>query len=146
MGSQEGGNLATPPVTSSAVTPAPAGPTPQETAAANKAHEEEVKGLRAQIGALKTKHEADKRATRRAAIAYAINIWSSKSAKLTRDFLREALRLFQQYTFLRRALSQRDEQLKKATQRTLEQETVISELRQFLEEHRHAMAIIDEHL
>lgn len=58
----------------------------------------------------------------------------------------ETFKLFQQYTFLRNQLAKRDESLKKAIARTIDQEQVIGELRQFVEQHRHAMYIIDDHL
>lgn len=81
----------------------------RHTVVANKAYEDEIKSLRAQLDTVKAKHEADRRATRRAAIAYAINIWNTKSAQLAKEFLKEALRLFRQHTVLRRALAKRDE-------------------------------------
>ena len=43
-------------------------------------------------------------------------------------------------------MAKRDESLKKAIARTIDQEQVIGELRSFVEKHRHAMYIIDEQL
>ena len=60
---------------------------------------------------------------------YAINIWTNKSDQLAKDYMTETFKIFQQYTYLRNELRERDDQLKKAIKRTLDQESVIGELR-----------------
>ena len=51
------------------------------------------------------------------------------SKDLTDIFTKEGIKLLEQYTFLRRQLIQRDEQLMLATSRAIASESVVFELR-----------------
>lgn len=56
------------------------------------------------------------------------------------------VQFFKKYTFLRKQLLERDQQLTTCLKDLYAQEGVISELRQFLEEHRYAVMIVNDHL
>ena len=80
-----------------------------------------------------------------ASIAYAISYYKNKSIDLTKIFTQEGLRMIEKYTFLRRQLVQRDEQLRRAAMKSINNESIIMELRQFIEENLEpAMLIIEQ--
>lgn len=77
----------------------------------------------------------EKRLIKKSAVTYAITYYKNKSKELTQIFTTEGLRMLEKYTQLRRHLIERDDQLKMAAARTIIQESIIMELRQFIEEH-----------
>lgn len=65
---------------------------------------------------------------------YAIIYFKNKSKELTSILTIEGIKMVEMYTFLRKNLIKRDEQLMMAARRNVFQESVISELRQFIDE------------
>lgn len=76
---------------------------------------------------------------------YAIIYFKNKSKELTSILTIEGIKMVEMYTFLRKNLIKRDEQLMMAARRNVFQESVISELRQFIDENiEPALQLIDE--
>ena len=76
---------------------------------------------------------------------YAIIYFKNKSKELTSILTIEGIKMVEMYTFLRKNLIKRDEQLMMAARRNVFQEQVISELRQFIDENiEPALQLIDE--
>ena len=85
--------------------------------------------MHSEIEKIKIIHEAEKKKIKKTALNYAIIYYKNKSKDLTDIFTKEGIKLLEQYTFLRRQLIQRDEQLMLATSRAIASESVVFELR-----------------
>ena len=93
---------------------------------------------------MKKIYEAEKNKIKKTALNYAIIYYKNKSKDLTDIFTKEGIKLLEQYTFLRRELIKRDEQLVLATSRAIASESVVFELRQFISNNLdRALQIID---
>ena len=93
---------------------------------------------------MKKIYEAEKNKIKKTALNYAIIYYKNKSKDLTEIFTKEGIKLLEQYTFLRRELIKRDEQLVLATSRAIASESVVFELRQFISNNLdRALQIID---
>jgi hypothetical protein len=68
------------------------------------------------------KNELEKKNIKKTAMNYAIIYYKNKSRELTNIFTTEGIKLLEQYTFLRRQLLDRDEQLMLAARRSVTQE------------------------
>jgi hypothetical protein len=74
-------------------------------------------------------YEHEKRVIKKSAMNYAIIYFKNKSKELTSILTIEGIKMVEMYTFLRKNLIKRDEQLMMAARRNVFQEQVISELR-----------------
>lgn len=68
-------------------------------------------------------------------MSYATIYFNNRSRELTSILTFECINMMERYTFLRRNLISRDEQLMMAARRNILQENTIQELRLFIEEH-----------
>ena len=77
-------------------------------------------------------HEMEKKQIKKAAMNYAILYYKNKSKELTNIFTIESIKMLEKYTYLRRHLIERDQQILIAANRNVSQEEIISDLRNFI--------------
>lgn len=64
-------------------------------------------------------HDIEKKQIKKAAMNYAILYYKNKSRELTNIFTSESIRMLEKYTFLRRHLMERDQQILIAANRNV---------------------------
>lgn len=77
-------------------------------------------------------HDIEKKQIKKAAMNYAILYYKNKSRELTNIFTSESIRMLEKYTYLRRHLMERDQQILLAANRNVTQEYIILDLRNFI--------------
>ena len=80
------------------------------------------------------------------AIRFCINLYRQKAAELEKQFTNETILLINKYSNFRGQLTQRNKELESILKTMAQQENIIIELRQFIQEHRLAIEIINQQL
>ena len=96
------------------------------------------------IEKMKVTFEAVKKNIKKVALDHAVEYFKQKSGELSALFTNETIKLLNQYTHIRDDCFNKDKVISHTTKSLAKQEQVISELRQFIEEHLTPMLRIVE--